>query len=309
MFAAPPNPLSAMQYHMYSVMARQQFPQYGYIAMPGPSETGACAGSGVVLTSATAPAFALTSGSVAHGPVLPTLAPAPPPLEPALGNGWTAAAAAAPAPAGGKSGDGNKRRRDEGGEAALAATRWLPLPLPLSPSPPCPTTPALKTTAWSRGEGTGGAAAEAGAGAGSARPYVNVKRVQGDSGSGHASALSEAERGAKRRPRHTRVATVPVTGVSLYKCHYCSYIGDSGGLSRHERTHTGERPFQCVHPGCTYASARSDDVVKHFRCVSQRRLLLSWHGASAATALSVIDECVCRCGGGGVCPSRRRRVG
>ena len=40
----------------------------------------------------------------------------------------------------------------------------------------------------------------------------------------------------------------------------------SGNVIRHERSHKGERPYRCTFPSCTYASARSDDVVKHFRC-------------------------------------------
>jgi hypothetical protein len=59
-----------------------------------------------------------------------------------------------------------------------------------------------------------------------------------------------------RLPMHWHVRVPGPRAQSLphwhYRCRYCHHVADSGNLVRHERTHTGERPFKCSFAGCEY---------------------------------------------------------
>ena len=50
----------------------------------------------------------------------------------------------------------------------------------------------------------------------------------------------------------------------VFHCPYCSCTQkSSNNMQRHMRLHTGARPYVCHHPGCSYSSARGDDLEKH----------------------------------------------
>eukprot|EP01083_Nonionella_stella_P145981 458521_1 len=49
------------------------------------------------------------------------------------------------------------------------------------------------------------------------------------------------------------------------KCPYCSKYLWKRNLKTHIRSHTGERPFKCKHPGCEKAYTRKDNLVSHTR--------------------------------------------
>lgn len=52
----------------------------------------------------------------------------------------------------------------------------------------------------------------------------------------------------------------------VFKCEYCEYTAKYKSImSTHTRTHTGERPFKCTHPGCSYAASQKVGLKRHIR--------------------------------------------
>lgn len=56
------------------------------------------------------------------------------------------------------------------------------------------------------------------------------------------------------------------TGEKPFECETClRRFSRSDHLTTHIRTHTGERPFACEEPGCSKRFARSDELSRHRR--------------------------------------------
>lgn len=47
------------------------------------------------------------------------------------------------------------------------------------------------------------------------------------------------------------------------QCHYI--FKQKGSLKSHVRTHTGEKPFVCKHPGCSQSFAQGEELNRHIR--------------------------------------------
>ena len=75
---------------------------------------------------------------------------------------------------------------------------------------------------------------------------------------------------------------LPVTALSdsylkrPQQCPHCTLrCGSRNALTEHIRTHTGERPYHCIEPGCSKAFARNRELVLHQRVHARRKAQLS----------------------------------
>jgi len=57
------------------------------------------------------------------------------------------------------------------------------------------------------------------------------------------------------------------TGIKPYRCEICQRkFTQLSHLQQHIRTHTGDKPYKCRHPGCNKAFSQLSNLQSHSRC-------------------------------------------
>ncbi|EOR00374.1 Transcriptional regulator NRG1 [Wallemia ichthyophaga EXF-994] len=109
--------------------------------------------------------------------------------------------------------------------------------------------------------------------------------------SAHANNERRSSHGSVEDNQQTAQAKSPIR--KLYTCKTChKSFTTSGHLSRHQRTHTGERAYGCPWPGCSTRCSRQDNLQQHYRThlsPRSRKADLSSAKAMRAGIKSVMD--------------------
>lgn len=58
-----------------------------------------------------------------------------------------------------------------------------------------------------------------------------------------------------------------IAGIKPYRCEICQRkFTQLSHLQQHIRTHTGDKPYKCRHPGCNKAFSQLSNLQSHSRC-------------------------------------------